>query len=200
REERKRRRLEDFFLVAKVPEGSDVGDDESDAELIVGTHLAESNAAVLDGDAAAFAVVADLHELILQGAVGDVVADPGGDIKTAAGFAAVAHEHAHLIGERLQDGIVLQAKMSNGGEEFAIGLDLQEGADDGKFVELRVEFQQILGIKAATGCDPEVTDDRRRVALAEGKSEWRDGVQRFKNVALSVENGSPERGIEVVLL
>src|SRR4029077_2923597 len=33
-----------------------------------------------------------------------------------------------------------------------------------------------------------------------GKSEWRDGVQRFKNVALSVENGSPERGIGVVLL
>src|SRR4029077_19505757 len=107
---------------------------------------------------AALAVLAYLHKLILQGAVGDVVADAGGDVETAAGFAAVTREHAHLIGERLQDGIVLQAKMGNGGEEFAVGLDLDQRANDGDFVELRVKLEQILGIKQAAGGDLEVAD------------------------------------------
>src|SRR5258705_49338 len=93
--------------------------------------LAEFDAAIFEGEAAAFAVVTDLHKLILQGAIGDVVADAGDYVETATRFAAVAGEHANLIGKRLQDGIGLQAKMGNGGKEFAIGLDLQQCADDG---------------------------------------------------------------------
>src|SRR6266849_7268597 len=71
-----RRESKDFFLVPEVSEGTDVGDDEGDAELVIGSDLAEFDAAVFEGQAAAFAVVADLHKLILQRAVGDVVADP----------------------------------------------------------------------------------------------------------------------------
>src|SRR6267154_1135565 len=85
-----REKLEDFFLVAEVSEGADVGDDEGHAQLIVRAHLAQSDAAIFEGDAAAFAIVADLRELVLQGAVGDVVADSGGDVEAAARFAAVA--------------------------------------------------------------------------------------------------------------
>ncbi len=117
--------------MAEVSEGANVGDDEGDAELVIGADLAEFDAAVFEGEATAFAVVTDLHELILQGAIGDVVADAGDDVETATRFAAVAGEHANLIGKRLQDGIGLQAKMGNGGKKFAIGLDLEQCADDG---------------------------------------------------------------------
>src|SRR5258707_15399561 len=85
--------LKDFFLVAKVSESADVGDYEGDAELIVGAHLAESKAAELESEAAAFAVVTDLHGLALQGAIGDVVADAAGDVGAGGGFVAVPHEH-----------------------------------------------------------------------------------------------------------
>src|ERR1700737_278574 len=82
--------LIDFFLMAEISEGADVGDYEGNAKLIVGAHLAESKAAVLESDAAALAVVADLHELFLQGAIREVVADASGDVEPAASFAAVA--------------------------------------------------------------------------------------------------------------
>src|SRR6266849_1884570 len=195
-----RRESKDFFLVPEVSEGTYVGDDEGDAELVVGADLAELDAAVFEGEAAAFTVVADLHELILQGAIGDVVADPGNDVETATRFAAVAGKHANLIGKRLQDGIRLQAKMGNGGKKFAIGLDLQQCADDGDLAELRVVFEQLLGIKEAAGSDLEVAYDGRRVARSESESEWGDGIERLENVALAVENGAAEGGIKIMLL
>src|SRR5690348_6606329 len=100
--------------MAEIPEGADVGNDEGYPELIIGAYLAESKAAIFESEAAAFAIVADLHELALQGAVGDVVADASGDVEAATGFAAIAEEHADLIGERLENGIVLQPKMGDG--------------------------------------------------------------------------------------
>src|SRR6266705_826285 len=45
-----------FFLVAKIPEGTDISDDEGDAELIFRAHLADGDAAVFDGQAATSAV------------------------------------------------------------------------------------------------------------------------------------------------
>src|SRR5580692_6320300 len=74
-EQARRRELEDFFLAAEITEGADVGDDEGGGEAIFGADLAEVDAAVLESEAAAVSVVADLHELALQGLVGEVVAD-----------------------------------------------------------------------------------------------------------------------------
>src|SRR5690242_8098023 len=113
--------LENLFLMAEISEGADVGNDEGYAELIVGAHLAEGDTAIFERQAATFSVVADLHELVLQSAIRDVVADAGDGVEAATGFAAIAEEHADLIGERLENGIVLQAKMGDGGEKFAIG-------------------------------------------------------------------------------
>src|SRR6202790_945682 len=151
---------EDFFLVAEISEGADISDDEGDAELIIGAHLAKLDTSIFESEAATFAVVADLHELILQRAIGDVVADAGGKVEAAPRFTAVAREQAHLIRERLKNGVGLQAEVGNGGEEFAIRLDLYERADNRDLAQLRVVFEQMLGIKAAARCDLEVADDR----------------------------------------
>src|SRR5438046_1128900 len=95
--------LEDFFAAAEVAEGADVGDDEGDAELIFGSDLAEVDAAVFDGEAAAASVVTGLHDLALQGFVGEVVARAPREIEAFAVFAAVAYERANLVGKRSEE-------------------------------------------------------------------------------------------------
>src|SRR5580693_1602919 len=91
---RRREELEDFFLAAEITEGADVGDDEGGGETIFGADLAEVDAAVFEGEAAAVSVVADLDELALEGLVGEVVADAGSEVETLAGEIAVAEEGA----------------------------------------------------------------------------------------------------------
>jgi hypothetical protein len=67
----KRGELEDFFLAAEISEGAEVGDDEGGGETVFGADLAEVDAAVFEGEAAAVAVVADPDELALEGLVGE---------------------------------------------------------------------------------------------------------------------------------
>src|SRR4029077_1951318 len=98
------------------------------AKLIFRAYLTQGDAPVFHGNAAAAAVVADLNQLILQGAVGEVVADAGGEVEAFASFAAVADESANLVGQRLENGIGLQTEMGHSGEELAVGLDFDEGA------------------------------------------------------------------------
>lgn len=105
--------LEDFVLAAEITEGADIGDDEGGGEAVFGADLAEVDAAVFEGQAAATAVVADLDELILQDFVGEIVADAGGEIESAAGEIAVAEEGADLAGERSIEGD--DAELSAGG-------------------------------------------------------------------------------------
>ena len=90
-------KLEDFFLVTQIPEGTDVGNDEGDAELIVSPDLAEFEAAIFERQAAAAAVVADFHELVLQRVIGEVVAHARRDVESFARFAAVTDQRANLI-------------------------------------------------------------------------------------------------------
>ena len=96
--------LEDFVLAAEITEGAYVGDDEGGGEAVFCADLAEVDAAVFEGEAAAIAVVADLDELALEGFVGEVVADAGGEVEAFASEVAVAEEGADLIGERLFEG------------------------------------------------------------------------------------------------
>ena len=98
RRTRKMTRLEDFFLAAEIAERADIGDGERDAELILSAYLAEGDAAVFEGEAAAVTVVSDLGNLVLQRAVLNVVADAAGEIETFAVKAAVADQigRAHV--------------------------------------------------------------------------------------------------------
>jgi len=48
------------LLMAQIPEGTDVGDDERDAELILRAHLPEIDAAIFHSQATATAVVTEL--------------------------------------------------------------------------------------------------------------------------------------------
>jgi len=48
----------------QIPERSDVRDNERDAELILRAYLAEVDAPIFDGDAAASPVVTELHDLV----------------------------------------------------------------------------------------------------------------------------------------
>src|SRR6266403_3979874 len=58
----------------------------------------------------------------------------------------------------------------------------------------------MLGVKEATGSDLEVAYDGRRVPRSESESEWGDGIERFENITLTVENGAAEGGIKIMLL
>src|SRR5690242_2694854 len=82
KEARRDRASEDMFLAAEIPEGADVGDDEGGGEAVFGADRAEVDAAVFESEAAAATVVADLDELALEGLVGEIVADSGGEIET----------------------------------------------------------------------------------------------------------------------
>src|SRR6266571_586143 len=173
----------DFFLVAKIPEGADIGDDEGDSELILRAHLAEGDAAVFDGQAATGAAVAELRQLILQGVCGQVVTDACGRAESFTVEIAIAEKCPDLIGERLQDGIGLHAEMGDGSEEFAVGPYFQKSADGGDFVEVGVVLEDLLGIVPASRSDPEIADDGRPVDGPGGESKGCDGIERLKYVA-----------------
>src|ERR1700692_4783071 len=93
-----RSHLENLLLSAQISESSNIRDDERDAKLIVGPHLPQRDAPVFDSQPATISVVTDLHQLILQRIVGDVVAYAAGDVEALAGLAAVADQSANLIG------------------------------------------------------------------------------------------------------
>src|SRR5260370_23955351 len=76
--------LENLLLAPQISERSDVSNDQSDAELVLRADLPEGQAAILESDSAAGAVVADLHQLILQDPLLEVVAETKGGIPTAA--------------------------------------------------------------------------------------------------------------------
>jgi hypothetical protein len=112
--------------------------------LVLGANLAEVDAAIFYCQAAAAAIVTRLDDLALQRFVGEVVADAGDEIESLAGLAAVAGESANLIRKRLlKEGklrrglgrkvterrIVIEAEVSQGDEELAVGLHFHERAD-----------------------------------------------------------------------
>src|SRR6266478_1881342 len=199
----------------QIPERADVRDNERDAELILRTYLAEVDAPIFDGDAAASPVVTELHDLVLQRLVVEVVADTRDEIKTLAGFASVADQRANLARKRLleerkhrrrlerkiaEGRVVVQPEEGSRDEEFPIGPYFQERANGHKSLNLRIVLKNLLQVVRAARSDPKIADDRRPVAGSEGKGERRDGVQRREDVALPVDDGAAKCGIKVVLL
>ena len=210
-----RRELEDVFLAAEISEGADVGDDEGGGEAVFGADLAEVDAAIFEGEAAAVAVVADLDELALQDLVGEIVADAGGEIEAFARQVSVAHQGANLVGERLRKGdktwrryrrkigfdrIVVEAEVGEGGEEFTVRLHFQEGADGDEPIDLSIVLEDLFDVVGAAGSDLDIADDGRPVAWTESEGKGRDGVERLEDVALAVDDGAAESGIEIMLL
>jgi len=90
--------------MTEIPEGADVRDDEGNTKLVLRAYLAEVDAPVFDGDAAAGAVVTELRDLVLERLVLEVVSDAGNEIKTLAGFAAITNERANLVRQWLLKG------------------------------------------------------------------------------------------------
>src|SRR5262249_50977210 len=91
------RRSKNFLLSADVAERTEVGDDEGDAELIFRTDCAEGDAPIFERDAATAAVVIHVPNLVLQDAIGDVIADPRRYVESFAIEAAVTDKRADLI-------------------------------------------------------------------------------------------------------
>src|SRR6267154_1498640 len=120
---RKAWRLEVSFLMAEIPERANVGDDEGETKLILRAHLSEVDAAIFDSEAAAAAVVTELHDLVLQCLVLKVIAETVNEIKPLAGFASVADQPANLVGIRLLEGSGLERKVA----ERRIGIQAEVG-------------------------------------------------------------------------
>jgi len=211
----RRQALEDAFLAAEITEGADVGNDEGGGKAVLCADLAEVDAAIFEGEAAAAAIVADLHELVLQGLVGEVVANPRSEIETPARQVSVAEQGANLVREGLLkghkskwrrhrkigfDGIVIQAEMGDGGEEFAVGLYFEERADGDEALDLRIVLENLFEIVKAARCDPKIADDGGPVARTEGESKGRNRVEGQEHIALAIRDGAAEGGVEVMLL
>src|ERR1051326_1445324 len=116
---------ENTFLVPQISKRPDVRDDKGHPYLIIRTHLPQGQPSIFQGDATTLPVVAHLRKLVLQSARSDVITHPGGDVESAARFAAVTQQHAHLVRKWLQDGIGLQPEMRDGGEKFLVRLVLR---------------------------------------------------------------------------
>ena len=147
--------------------------------------------------------------------VGEVVADPGGEIETLAGQVAVTEKSSKLIGERLTKGdkagrrrereigfggVVIEAEVSDGGEKFFVGLEFKESANSDESLNLRIVLEDLLEVVRAAGGDFEITDDGRPIARTEGEGKGRDGVEGREDVALAVHYGPAEGGVEVMFL
>src|SRR5262249_24518591 len=105
RRDRDRSWSEDFFLAPEISEGADVSHDEGNAELIFCADVTEVDAAVLESQAAAAAVVIHLKNLGEKGRFGDVVVDAWGGFKAFAMECAIAEKRTDLIGKRLENRI-----------------------------------------------------------------------------------------------
>src|SRR4029077_20690292 len=119
-------------------EGADIRDDKGDAKLILRANLPEVNAAVFNGQAAAVAVVTELHDLVLQCFVLEVVTDASDEVEAFARFATVTYQRPDLARGRLQErdesgrpgnrqitrsGIVIQPEERGSDKEFPVRLD-----------------------------------------------------------------------------
>jgi len=80
----RRRQLEDFVLFVQVAEGADIGDYQGQAELVFVAQGAEGQASVLDREAAAGTVVADLHQFVLHLIQAEIVAVAERGVPSAA--------------------------------------------------------------------------------------------------------------------
>ena len=105
------------------------------------------------GKPAAIPVVADLDQLILQRTVGEVVADPAGDIEALARFAALTDQRANLIRLGLEhERIDAQPEVRDGEEEVLVRLDFRERTDRRELpvrASLRVVLQNLFEIERA---------------------------------------------------
>ncbi len=189
-----------MFLAAEVTEGADVGDDEGNAELVFGANGAEGEAAILEGNAATPAVVAELGDLILEEAAAEVVAEAEGAIPAAAVELAIADQGADLIRARLEDGAGLGGKLREGDEELAIGAHADEPTVGGDFAALGIVVDEELGVVAAARDEAQIADDGRETAAGVGKGERCDGVERCKDIAAAGDERAAEGAVEIDFL
>ena len=75
-----------------------------------------------------------MRDLVLQRGVLDIVADSAGEIETFAIETSIADQGANLIGKRLQFRIVLNVKVRQGDEKFAVGLHLYQRSFRDNFI------------------------------------------------------------------
>src|SRR5882724_12463665 len=90
--------------------------------------------------------------------------------------------------------------MRNRGEKFGVWLHFDERADRRDFLKLRIVLENLLGVVFSARSDFDVADDRRPISGSEGERERGNGVERLKNVSLSINDGATERGIEIMFL
>src|SRR5229473_2729288 len=192
--------LENLLLAPQISERSDVSNDQSDAELVLRADLPEGQAAILERDSAAGAVVADLHQLILQDPLLEVVAETKGGIPTAAVQVAVSQLRTNLIRERLQNAGIVDGEMRHRKINVLIRANFQQSARSRESVAHGVVLEPNLRVVGPAGRYAGIAIDRRKAAWLFSKGKRRDGIKRLKDVASPGNERAVERGIEVVFL
>src|SRR5579872_3630662 len=111
-------KLENLLLSSQIAERADVSNDQRHAKLIFRADLTQRQAPVFQGDSAARSVVADLHELILNILLFDIVTDTEEGVPAAAVQVPISNLGANLVRDGLQNRIVVDGKMRNGEVEI----------------------------------------------------------------------------------
>src|SRR5467141_953393 len=194
------RPLEQLFLPPQISERPDVGNDQGDAELVLRAHLPKGQAAILDRDSAAGAVVADLHQLILQVLLLNVVAHAKRGVPAPAVQVAVSHQRANLICERLQNAVVVDGEMRHRKIEILIWANFQQSARGREPLAPGVIFQANLRVIIPAGRYAEIAIDRRKVSWLLRERERRDRIERLQNVPRSGNERAIKGWVEEILL
>src|ERR1700746_3913549 len=92
-----RHRLVQAFLLADVSKRPDVGQGETEAELVFVADGSQGEAAVLDAESAAIPVVGGLHGAVLQEPEIGVEADRGGAAEAAFVGVTISQQQAELV-------------------------------------------------------------------------------------------------------
>lgn len=109
-------KLEQSLLPAQVSESPEIRDEQRRAKLIVVAKRSESEAAVFKADPTTTAIVARLHDLVLQGTLDRIISERGRRVPPFAIQLAPAGGKTDLILVRLQYRVSIQSKLSEADE------------------------------------------------------------------------------------
>src|SRR5574340_1531717 len=186
------RASENFLLSPYVSNRAKVGAADHHAVLIFIADIAERKPPVLEADATAVPVVGELGDLILEQGLAEIVTRAEVYIPSAPVQITPAEERAHLIGSLPEIGRgrrrfqrqIQHRKMRQGDERRLVRFQLQQRADRGGAVAVRVVVDDELRVVTAPRLHAQVADDGRKMPRLIGERKRRKLVEGFEYIRL----------------
>src|SRR5580700_1504559 len=186
------------FLAAQSSKRADIGDEQRRAKLIVVSKRPQCKAPIFKADSTATAIVARLHDFVLQSVLDRIIGERGGRVPALAIQLAPTTRDTDLILLRLQDGIGVQPELSQTQKGLPVGMYGTNQTDGGQAVWQEVVVGLQLNVISSAVIHFYVADDGGPTAGFIGEGKRRDVIERGKDVALAGNQSSAECRVEVV--